>query len=69
MWKLLFVSTKHTTQEIEKMKKKKLYQTPRGSVFAKNMTDAAVKMNVPVESVYTLTSGYNGIPPRVAQYY
>ncbi|EHK0750569.1 hypothetical protein P5868_000199 [Vibrio parahaemolyticus] len=51
------------------MKKKKLYQTPKGSVFAKSMLEAASKMNVPTGSVYTLTSGYNGIPPRVAAHY
>ncbi|QGT89825.1 hypothetical protein GNY17_02470 [Vibrio parahaemolyticus] len=51
------------------MKKKKLYQTPKGSVFAKSMHEAASKMNVPEESVYAISSGYNGIPPRVAAYY
>ncbi|WP_160173648.1 hypothetical protein [Vibrio parahaemolyticus] len=51
------------------MKKNKIYQTPKGSVFAKSMSDAAMKMNVPEGSVYVISSGYNGIPPRAAAYY
>lgn len=50
-------------------KKSKIYQTPKGSVFAKSLEDAALKQGVPVDSVYVLRNGFTGIPPRVAQYY
>lgn len=51
------------------MNKRKFYMTPKGSVKAGSIAEAAQLKNVPVESVFVMSNGFHSTPVRCRAYY
>lgn len=51
------------------MAKRKFYMTPKGSVKAGSIAEAANLKGVPVESVFTLSTAMYNTPARCRPYY
>lgn len=49
--------------------KDKFYMTPKGSVSAESLEEAAKKKDVPLESVFVMSNGLHGCPARAKPYY